>query len=253
MKAPVHILGLPVHPVSRDQALEEIERFVAEGSSHLVITADASALMFARRDPEFRAIFEQASLVTADGAGVVRAVGLAGARMRERCSGVELVEDIARRAAQTGWRVYLLGAAPGVAEAAGAELARRYPGLVLSGCGDGFFEDGEAAAAAIREAGTDILLIAMGMPRQEKWFWSHREQLGVKVAMGVGGTFDVLSGRVRRAPVFFQKHGLEWLYRFMCAPRKSSRKIILLPIFAGLALAEARRRRGLDRGQQARE
>lgn len=243
MKAPVRILGLPVHPVSRGEAIEEIRRFVASDEPHLIITADASALMFARRDPEFRDIFQQASLVTADGAGVVSAVKLAGVPIRERCSGVELVDDIASEAAEQGWGVYLLGAAPGVAEAAAEELRRRHPQLSVRGCHDGFFADSDAVAESIRNSGASILFVAMGMPRQEKWFWERRDQLGVKVAMGVGGSFDVLSGRVRRAPPFFQKHGLEWLYRFVCAPRKSSRKIVLLPIFAGLAIAEARRRR----------
>ncbi|MEI6915435.1 MAG: WecB/TagA/CpsF family glycosyltransferase [Armatimonadota bacterium] len=240
---PAILLGLPIYAVSRAEALECVEGFVSSDRPHLVITADASALMFARSDPEFAEVFKQASLVTADGAGVVKALRLAGHPIGERCSGVDLVVDIAQKSAGAGWKLFFLGAAPSVAEAAAKELQCRFPGLEIAGCNDGFFKDDSAIIEKIRQSGADILFVAMGMPRQEKWFWKHRDELGVKVGMGVGGTFDVLSGGVKRAPAFFQKHGLEWLYRFIMAPKKSSRKIVLLPVFALLACAEARRRR----------
>lgn len=243
MRDPVPVLGLPVDPVSRAEAVECITGFIASGGPHLVVTADASALIIARRDPEFRQVVQQASLVTADGAGVLRALKVAGRPAPERCSGCDLIVDIAAEAERQGWSIYLLGAAPGVAEAAAANLKERFPNLAVAGCRDGYFADDEAVVSEIAQASPDILLIAMGMPKQEKWFWRHRDRLCARVAMGVGGSFDVLSGAVQRAPEFYQRHGLEWLYRFASAPRKSSRKMLLLPVFAGLLLLEALRRK----------
>ena len=181
--------------------------------------------------------------MTADGAGVVRALKAAGRPVPERCSGCDLIVDIAREAAGRGWSLFFLGAAPGVAEAAVENLKRQFPDLKVAGVRDGYFTDDDEVVSQVRQASPDVLLVAMGMPKQEKWFWKHRDRLGAKVAMGVGGSFDVLSGAVRRAPEFYQKHGLEWLYRFACAPRKSSRKMLMLPVFAGLLIADSIRRR----------
>ncbi len=242
------LFELPVDLVDRAGALQAAERIVESGGPGLIVTADASALIIGRRDPEFAQIIRSADLVTADGAGVVRALKHLGHPVRERVCGVDLVADISGLAARKGWGVFLLGAEPGVAEAAAGRLRERFPGLRIAGTHHGFFTDDAAVVRLVRDSGADILFIAMGMPRQEKWFWKHRDELGVRLAMGVGGSLDVLSGRVRRAPEFFQKHGLEWLYRFTLAPAKSSRKIVLLPLFAGLTFAEARRRRS---GRQA--
>lgn len=243
---PVWLLNVPIHPVTRPEALqrvsEMVEQAALDGKPHLVITADASALVIARRDPEFLKLFQQASLVTADGAGVLKALRMKGANLKERCSGCDLAVDIAEAARDNEWRLFLLGAAPGVAERAAQALQQRFPGLQVVGVQDGYFTDDDAVVERIAALKPDILLIAMGMPRQEKWFWKHRERLGVKVAMGVGGTFDVLSGTVKRAPEFFQRHGLEWLYRLASNPKKMA-KVALLPTFAALALAEISRRK----------
>ena len=243
MRDPVRVLGALVDPVTRAEAVRRVGEFIESGGPHLVVTADASALIIARRDPEFGEILQQASLVTADGAGVVRALKAAGRPVPERCSGCDLIVDIAREAAGRGWSLFFLGAAPGVAEAAVENLKRQFPDLKVAGVRDGYFTDDDEVVSQVRQASPDVLLVAMGMPKQEKWFWRHRERLGAKVAMGVGGSFDVLSGAVRRAPEFYQKHGLEWLYRFACAPRKSSRKMLMLPVFAGLLIADSIRRR----------
>jgi N-acetylglucosaminyldiphosphoundecaprenol N-acetyl-beta-D-mannosaminyltransferase len=243
MRDPVRVLGALVDPVTRAEAVRRVGEFIESGGPHLVVTADASALIIARRDAEFGEILQQASLVTADGAGVVRALKAAGRPVPERCSGCDLIVDIAREAAGRGWSLFFLGAAPGVAEAAVENLKRQFPDLKVAGVRDGYFTDDDEVVSQVRQASPDVLLVAMGMPKQEKWFWRHRERLGAKVAMGVGGSFDVLSGAVRRAPEFYQKHGLEWLYRFACAPRKSSRKMLMLPVFAGLLIADSIRRR----------
>jgi N-acetylglucosaminyldiphosphoundecaprenol N-acetyl-beta-D-mannosaminyltransferase len=237
------IFGLPVDLVDRAQALQEAASIIERGAPGLIVTADASALIIAKRDDAFARIMRSADLVTADGAGVVRALRHLGHPVRERVCGVDLVVDLSGLAAERGWRIFLLGAAPGVAERAAENLQKRFPGLQLAGVHHGFFSDDASIVRQIRDSRADLLFIGMGMPRQEKWFWEHRNELGVRLAMGVGGSLDVLSGRVKRAPEFFQRHGLEWLYRFACAPKKSSRKIVLLPLFAGLTFAEARRRR----------
>ena len=241
---PVWLLGVPVYTVDRAQALECAGRFVESGGPHLIVTADASALILARRDPEFRQIVKAASLVTADGIGVVQALRMMGRPIADRVCGADLVVDLSGIAAARGWSIFLLGSAPGVAEAAARELTTRFPTLRIAGCQDGYFKDDEPVVRRISELKPDVLFVAMGMPRQEKWFWQYRDRLGVKLAMGVGGSLDVLSGHVKRAPKIMRDHGLEWLYRIASRPTKAT-KAALLPVFGVLAFEEMLRRRRL--------
>ncbi len=243
----VWLLGLPVHPITREEARAAIEEFAADGQTHLIITADASALILARRDKEFRRIFRSASLVTPDGAGVVQALRFLGRPVSQRVCGADLAVDLAEMASEHGWSMFLMGAEPGVAEEAAKRLVERFSGLKIAGCQDGYFTDDEPVVHRIEELRPDILLVAMGMPKQEKWFWKHRDRLGVRIAMGVGGTLDVLSGRVKRAPGFFQRHGLEWLYRVATRPPSKSAKLALLPVFGALAIREIGRKRRLGK------
>lgn len=159
--------------------------------------------------------------------------------MPERVSGVDIVVRLAQVSAQTGVRLYLLGAQPGVAEEAAERLQTRFPGVHIAGCQHGYFPP-EAEAdivRQIREAQPDVLCVAMGIPKQEKWIDRHRDALKVPVSIGVGGTFDVLSGRVRRAPLWMQRMGMEWLWRVGHNPRKIS-KVMLLPRFAWMVLTD---------------
>jgi N-acetylglucosaminyldiphosphoundecaprenol N-acetyl-beta-D-mannosaminyltransferase len=227
------ILGVRVHRVRMADALQKIEQLIQRREPSLVITADANAILIALEDAEFRQLLETAPLVTADGAGLT----WAGKRLRqpfpERVSGVDLVEHLTRLSHEKGYRLYFLGAAPGVAEKAAQNLLLKYPNAQIVGVQHGYFQptDEPAIAAQVAAARPDVLLVGMGMPRQEKWAWKHRVVLGVPVMIGVGGSFDVYGGVVKRAPRWMQRLGCEWLWRLLQDPRKI-KKVRNLPRFA---------------------
>ena len=175
--------------------------------------------------------------MTPDGSGVLKGAALLGTPLIERVSGVEIAREMCRMSEEGGFSIYFLGAAPGVAELAAANLKDQYPGLNVAGTHDGYFDSSRDAeiAAMVKASGARALLVAMGIPRQEKFIRDNMDRLGVCVAMGVGGSFDVFSGKVKRAPMWFQNHGLEWLYRLAKDPSKIS-KAATLPKFVALVL-----------------
>jgi N-acetylglucosaminyldiphosphoundecaprenol N-acetyl-beta-D-mannosaminyltransferase len=231
----VEILGLPVHNVDMTGALAAIREFVKEGSPHHIVTADASMLVMAQEDTELREIIAGADLVTPDSIGVLWAAGRKKQSLIERVSGVEIAERVCAESAEQDYRVFFLGAAPGVADAAAAKMREKYPGARIVGTRDGFFnrEQDQSVVDEIVAARANILFVAMGIPKQEKWIQRYRKQLGCAVLIGVGGTFDVLSGQVRRAPRIMQVLRLEWLWRVLSNPKKIN-KVMLLPRFVRL-------------------
>jgi N-acetylglucosaminyldiphosphoundecaprenol N-acetyl-beta-D-mannosaminyltransferase len=224
-----------------DDALALIERFIAEGTPHHIVTADASMVVTYTQDAEFARIVDRAELVTPDGAGILWATRRLGTPVRAKVSGVDLSARCCALSAQKGWRVFFFGSAPGVAEAAAAQTRQRFPGAKIVGVRDGFFGPDEEPQVVeqIRAAKPDILLVALGIPKQEKFIHRNRDILGVPVSIGVGGTLDVFSGTVKRAPIWMQNVGLEWLYRLAANPKKIS-KVALLPRFALMTLRAPR-------------
>lgn len=236
---PLH--GLHVHHVTMAETLETIDQFVREGTPHHVITLDSSMCVLAREDAELKKIAANAELSTPDSAGILWACRHFGHTLPHRVSGVEIVEQLCRLSPEKGFRLYFFGAAPGVAEEAAEKMRAKYPGCQIVGTRDGFFkveEEGEIVAQ-IREANPDILCVALGIPKQEKWIARHREALGVPVLIGVGGTFDVHSGRVHRAPVWMRRLNLEWLHRVLKNPAKIG-KVMTLPKFVLMTLRTKR-------------
>ncbi len=236
------LLGMRVHRVNRDQALGHILGFIRSGRPHMVVTADASMHVIASGDPDFLRIVNRAALVTPDSTGVLWAARKLGQPLQERVSGVELAELLCAESANAGFGIYFYGAGHGVAEAAAEEMRRRYPGARIVGTANGFLNSPEQQAELlrdIREKKPAVLLVAMGIPKQEKWIAQHQAALGVPVCMGVGGTFDVFSGQVSRAPLWMQRRGLEWLYRLYKNPKKYS-KVATLPVFVMRVLARKR-------------
>lgn len=239
----IRILGIRVDEYDMTQSLDLIGAFVAQGREelHQVVTINPEGVWLAVNDPALAAIMEQAALITPDGNGVLWAARQLGTPLKERVAGIELMENICRRAAEQGWRVYLLGAKPGVAQAAGEKLMEKYPGLRIVGCDNGYFRGREEQAiAAVREAEADVLFAALGMPYQEQWLYQHRQELGCAVAVGVGGSFDVIAGLVKRAPALWQKLKLEWLWRLLSDPKRW-RRYLVIPRFMRAVKRQARR------------
>ncbi|MBX3119178.1 MAG: WecB/TagA/CpsF family glycosyltransferase [Fimbriimonadaceae bacterium] len=237
----VEVLGLPVDRVTMSQALETIEGFIAEGSPHLVVTADSSGIVQAQTDPEWFGIFAEADLVTPDSIGVVWAAKRAGKPVKDRVSGVDMVDQICKLSALKGYRIVFLGAAPGVAEMAAEALRLRHPGCNIVHARHGYFpaDSDEVVAEEIAEHKPDVLFVAMGIPRQEKFIRHTQEIIKAPVAMGVGGSFDVFSGKTKRAPKIIQKLKLEWLWRTLLNPSKI-KKAKALPKFAWLVIRSKR-------------
>ena len=239
----VRILDVDVDRLTVAEALECVDRFVREGGTHLIITIDAGGCLRARHDAEFRRIASEAALVTPDGAGVVLAARLLDEPFHERVSGCDLVNHIAERSVERGYSIYLLGARPEVVTEARAALERKFPGVRIVGAMHGYYEPAEEADVirAIAAARPDILFVAFGLPAQEKWISRHGQELGVPVCMGVGGTFDVLSGRVARAPAWVRRIWCEFLWRSVGNPRRIGRLRQVILFFIALALDAPRR------------
>lgn len=214
------LLGVRVDDVSMDEAVAQIAAFVREGSAHHVVTVNPEFVMAAQRHAAFRAILQRADLAVPDGVGLNFAARWTGQALRHRVPGIELCERLAELSANTGIRLFLLGAAPGVAEAAAAVLQARFPGVVIAGCfaGSPQPEDEVEIHARIQAARPDILLVAYGAPAQDLWIARNQPLLQIPVAIGVGGTLDYLSGRVLRAPQWMRRVGLEWLFRLIRQP-----------------------------------
>ncbi|MNS11685.1 putative N-acetylmannosaminyltransferase [compost metagenome] len=232
-----YVLELPVDPLPMNQALARVEQAIDERAPLQIVTLNAEMSMQAIENPPLGAVIKNCGLVVPDGSGVVWALKRQGVDT-PKVAGVDLVRGMAEQAAQKGHKLFLLGAKPGVAAEAAQALQASYPGLNIAGVRDGYFkpEDEPALFDEIRRAAPDILLVALGVPRQELWIAEHQQALGVPVAMGVGGSFDVFAGRVQRAPEAFQKLHLEWLYRLIQEPWRFQRMQSTLPRFVGEVL-----------------
>lgn len=241
----IDILGVSVHAVDTAATLTQIAHWVAApGRCRQVCTVNPEFIVDARCDASFAAVLSQADLRVPDGVGVLLAARLLGHSLRERVTGSDGIFHICAQAAQAGWRVYLLGAGPGIAAAAARKLEVSYPGLQVVGTYAG---DPSAAAwpeiqARLAAARPDILFVAYGHPRQDRWIAAHRAELPAQVAIGVGGALDFVAGVAKRAPRWVQRLGLEWLHRLVHQPWRW-RRMVKLPRFALLVLMQAMRLR----------
>lgn len=225
----IELLGIPISSLNWTQTIELIEQFIADGTPHLIATADTSAIVRAQEDDEFKRVLKEAALVTPDGIGVVMAARLLGVGLAQRISGIDLMDKLCAMAAKNGYRIFLLGARRGIAEIAARRLSRMYPGLQVVGTHHGYFGELEEREVVqmIRERKPHILFVAMGIPKQEKWIARHMNELGVPVCIGVGGSFDVYAGVTRRAPKWMQQMCLEWLYRALREPHRFKRLLAI--------------------------
>lgn len=245
---PLQILGCRLDPLDSEQAVERILSFAREGGGAQVVTLGTEMVVYAQGDARFRAIVNDAALSLCDTVGLLAVARRRGAPLRERVAGVELIERLSAGAAVQGLPVYLLGGAEGVAADAAAALQRRHAGLRIAGARNGYFRDEESAqiAAVVAASGARILLAGMGFPRQEYWLATHLRETGCGVGIGVGGSFDVIAGRMERAPQTVRRLGLEWLYRLLREPRRWRRQLALprfvwLVALDELGLAPARK------------
>ena len=222
----ISILGVPFSALSFDETVERIRVMLHDGVPHQVVIANAHTLNLAHQDAAYRYILEHASLVLRDGIGVELASIMRGRRLRHNFVGTDFVPHLLDRLATPAVRVFLYGAAAGVADAAATVLRARHPGIRVVGVQDGY-HPGSGTVAQIRAARPDVLLVALGNPLQERWIADHLDALGVPVAIGVGALFDYLAGRVPRAPGWMRRLRSEWLFRLLVEPRRLWRRYLI--------------------------
>lgn len=235
------ILGVPVDPLTMDQVLDRVSETIAGRQRLQIGVVNAAKVVNMRRDPALREDVLSSDLILADGIAVVWAGRLLGRRLPERVPGIDLMHGMLRRGAASGWRFYCLGATREVLERVVARVGQDYPGAVVAGYRDGYFKEAEEqqVAADIAAAHADVLLVAMTSPKKEKFLAKWSETLGIPVCHGVGGSFDVMAGKVDRAPEVWQRLGLEWLYRVKQEPGRLWRRYLVTnTLFCGMLARE---------------
>ncbi len=227
----VSISKIPINRLDGEGAVKKLERFIqSKKSGRIVLTIDTPSLMRTRLNPEIKRIYQHADLVTPDGIGVVWACRFLGQPLPERVTGIDMVYKLCAIAASKGYSLFLLGSKDGVARRAKVRLEEKFPGLTVAGTHSGYFKRNGKVIEKIKSANPDILLVGMGFPKQERWIDENINKIGVSFAMGVGGSFDVISGKLPRAPQMVQNLGLEWLYRLLLEPRRLPRSSYI-PLF----------------------
>lgn len=229
----IEILGVPVDCVTMDQALDWADSRIKGHHPCTILAVNPEKVMRAQQDSGLLGQLRSADLLIPDGIGIVFAARLLGLGHAEQVPGSELMPKLCERAASKGYTVFLFGASAEVNQQAVAVLRERYPGIRIVGSQHGYVKDEDmpGVITCINECKPDLLFVALGSPHQELWMARYLPQLTVKVCQGVGGTFDVIAGRVRRAPKFFRSLHLEWFYRLASDPRRIRRQTAL-PLFA---------------------
>ncbi len=227
-----NILGVPFNNMSPVETVELLNVYLNGDTKAAVYTPNPEMVMTALKDPEFMEVLNTSAVNIPDGIGIVYASRFTENRIEERVPGCDTVLALFDKMRNTKKTAYFFGGAPGVAEKAKEEMEKRFKGLTVVGTADGYFDEEkeQLIIADINEKKPDLLLVGIGFPKQEKWIAKHLDGLDVKVAIGVGGSLDVFSGTVKRAPKVFIKLNLEWFYRLLCQPSRIGR-MMQLPAF----------------------
>ncbi|NLY70265.1 MAG: WecB/TagA/CpsF family glycosyltransferase [Clostridiales bacterium] len=228
----IEILGVPVDLVNMQQARQSFEELMSKEGCSLIVTPNSEIIYNANKDIELKSILRSADLVIPDGIGLIYASKILGHPLQERVTGIDFLNNTLDWLNENKGSVFLLGGKPGIASLAAEKIKQAFPNLIVVGTHHGYFssEDEKEIVEMINSSNADFLCVAMGAPKQEKFIARHKQNLKVKAAIGVGGSLDVWAGAVKRAPEFYQKHGLEWLYRLIKQPSRYKR-MIALPLF----------------------
>lgn len=219
----IDVLGVPFDNVTLTEAVDTAFGWLGGTEKRFVVTPNPEIVQLCVRDPEAKQAVVSADLILPDGIGVIKGAAMLGRPLRERVPGYDFALGLMRKLAGTEYSVFLLGAKPGVAEEAAEKLKEMIPGLRIAGTNDGYFKEDAPVAEKIRQSGADVLFVCLGAPKQELWARKHAAELPCRLYAGLGGALDGWAGRVRRAPLIWQKMGLEWLYRMLKEPTRFKR------------------------------
>ena len=237
----INVLGVGFDNVLMIEAVARGVDMLSQPGAHYVVTPNPEIVEICRKNPEAMRAVNGADLVLADGIGIIKGARILGTPLKARNPGIEFAAYLMKEMADKGLSLYLLGAKPGVAEAAGKRLAEKYPGLKIAGTHDGYFQEDGPVIEDIRRSGADCVFVCLGAPKQELWMAKHGEAAGARLLCGLGGSLDVFAGVVERAPKFWSDHGLEWFYRLCKDPRRAGR-MMKLPLFLVHVEKEKRRK-----------
>ena len=226
----VNVLGVGIDNLTLSEAVDKALSLISEHRCAYMVTPNPEIVMAAWDDPKVSKAIENADLVIPDGVGVMQAARILGTPLREHMPGIDAATEIIKRLASRGGSAFLYGARPGVAEKAAERMKQRFPGLVICGTNDGYGNDDGAVVSKINAAKPDFVMVCLGVPKQELWMAKHAAKLDAGLMAGLGGTIDVFSGQVKRAPLIWQRLKLEWLYRCFEEPKRF-RKIKRIPQF----------------------
>lgn len=244
MNERIEMMGCQIDNLTMEETLGRVEQFIASGRPHQHVVVN-DKLVKASRDAGLREIINDCALVNVDGMPVVWASRLLGKPLKARVAGVDLFEALMQRASTKQWRVFLLGAREEVVSGVKSLYEAKYPGLVVAGYRNGYWKADEEPAVVeqIKAAQADLLFVAISSPKKEQFLGQYQAEMKIPFAMGVGGTFDVAVGKVKRAPLWMQNNGLEWFYRFLQEPRRMFKRYFIDDIaFFWLLAKEATRR-----------
>ncbi|NEU30273.1 WecB/TagA/CpsF family glycosyltransferase [bacterium LRH843] len=239
----VSVLGVDFVHTTMVRMVETLKAHLEREEKTFVVTANPEIVLHAQDDPQFKSYLDQATYITADGIGVVKAAGMLGQPLPERVTGFDMFMALLEVANERKYSIYLLGAKPDVLPKTIAAIHDQFPNVTVAGSHHGYFDwNSTEIEDEIRSLQPDMVFLALGFPRQEKWIVERYDQFSKGLFMGIGGSFDVLAGEVKRAPEIFQKVHLEWLYRLLKQPSRW-RRMLALPIFVGRVLREKRKQR----------
>ena len=233
----IDVLGVGFDNVTEGEAVAKAMEIIEKDGCGYVVTPNPEIVMTCREDESARKIVNEADLVIPDGIGIIYGAKILGTPLKERIPGIEFALALMDKMREKGYKLFLLGAKPGVADKAAERLTKKYPGLNICGWENGYFSDSEPVTEKIRTAGADVVFVCLGAPKQEKWMAKYGRLTGAKLLVGLGGSLDVFSGQVKRAPKFWQKTKLEWLYRALSDPKRFKRTM-KLPGFIFAAIGQ---------------
>ncbi|RWZ59071.1 glycosyltransferase [Halobacillus fulvus] len=234
-------LGVDVSHSSYEELSQQIFEDIRQNRKSMIVAINPEKILKAQEDPSLMTLLNKADYQIPDGVGVLLASRMNKGRIRKRITGIDMFLLLCEQASLYNKSVFLYGAKPGIAEQAKENMLKKYPNLKVSGVLDGYIKDEQYVIDTINEAKPDILFVALGSPGQENWILNHKDELDVNVFQGVGGTFDVMSGRIKRAPALIQKLGLEWFYRLILEPWRIKRQS-RLPLFLYKVWQDIRRK-----------